>query len=324
MQRRAMLGALGGLVLGGCGRPTPEPAVPARTFPRLQLDPLVGLVPAGGLDTLVQLRWSQLLHTLDRQLQPLLPPSGLDALGGVLGFELRLIEEVCVGVFGPTTLVVLRAPHDPERVERLFRERLTAEQRRSNEGPGVVRVQGRIGTVPRGLATLLPDVLAYEVGPPGVLRAVVGFAQQKLKRARAALDGEPLGGLAACLGDAPIRAFFPSPATSWAGAHGLLERATGAAFALEPGHERTACRAALEGAWGEEPGEALRRLELTWQDLAHSAPGHLLGLHEPVTPFQAQGDAQMLTATATIATDRLLRGLHDITGASLRELFPAP
>ena len=322
MRRRSLLqGCAGGLLLGGCGAP-PPPRPPPREVPRLHLDPLSDLVPAGGLDTLVQVRWGQVLRALDTQLQPLLSPAGLDALGEYLGFELRLIEELVVATFGPTTLYLLRAPHDPEKVERLFRGRLSGEQKRSNDGPGVARVTGRIGVTPRGLATLLPDVLAYEVGPTGPLRAVVAFAQEKLKKARPALVAEPLAEVAERLGDAPIRAFFPTPAASWQGAHGLLPRASGGAFALSLQGTDLALRAVLLGEWGDPPEEALRRLELTRKDLTGSALGHLLGLEEPVEAYRQEGDARLLSLSAVLSTERLVRGLRDITRASLDELFP--
>lgn len=322
MLRRAFFqGCVGALALAAC-TPAAPPKPPPREVPRLHLDPLSDLLPAGGLDGLLMLRWGELLRTQDAQLRPILSPEGLDALGGYLGFELRLIEELLVATYGATTLYLLRAPHDPQKVERLFRERLTDEQRRSNDGPGVARVTGRIGNVPRGLATLLPDVLAYEIGPTGPLKAVVAFAQEKLKKARPALTVEPLASAAAKLGDAPIRLFFPSPASAWQGAHGLLERATAAAIALTPQGTDLALEALLLGAWDDPPTEALRRLDLTLKDLTSSAIGKLTGLPEPVSPYRSEGDAERLTVKATLSTERLIRGLRDITQAPLDELFP--
>jgi hypothetical protein len=268
------------------------------------------------------IRWGEVFRLLGPQVQLLLPPDGLDALGQYLGFDLRQIEELLVGTYGPTTVYLLRVPHDPIRVERLFRERLTDDQRRSSDGPGVIRMTGRIGSAPRGLATLLPDVLAFEVGPPGLLKAVVAFAQEKLKKARPALAAEPLSGAADRLGDGPIRLFFPSPEASWKGAHGLLERATAAAFSLRPSGGNLALRAVLLGAWDEPPTEALRRLSLTVEDVAGSSVGRLTGLNEPVEPYRVEGDGEVLRLTGALSAEKLARGLRDITRAPMDELFP--
>jgi len=318
-RRRSLLLGLASAAVG-CSRP-PAPAAPARPTSSLHLDPMTDLVAAGGLDSLVIVRWAEVVRALEAPLGLLLTPAGLDALGEYLGFEPRLIEELIVASYGATTLYLLRVPHDPQKVERLFLGRLTAEVLRSNDGPGVVRLNGRIGNVPRGLATLLPDTVAYEVGPSGPLKAVVAFAQGKLKKARPALLAEPLASLVHRLGDAPIRVFFPSPA-SWKGANGLLDRAVAAGVSLTPRGGNLALKAALLGAWDDPPAEALRRLERTVSDVAGSGLGHLTALDAPVEPLRLGGDAELITAETTLDATRLAKGLRDITRASLAELFP--
>lgn len=318
--RRAALAALAALA-AGC-HPAPLAPPPAPAAPRLHLDPLTDLVAAGGLDALALVRWSELQTALAAPLARLLPPERLAVLGTYLGFDLRSVEQLLVASYGPTSLYVLRVPHDPQQVEKLFRERLTGDVVRSNDGPGVVRVSGRIGSIPRALALLLPDTLAYEVGPSGPLKAVVAFAQERLKKARPALRTSPLEALVAPLGDAPLRLLFPSPATSWQGAHGLLERASAAGVAFTPRGSQLAVRATLLGAWNDPPTEALRRLGLTVSDLSNAPLGHLTGLDEPLEPYRYEGDAERIAVTATLDAERLARGLHDITGASLRDLFP--
>lgn len=319
LPRRSLLLALAGSALA-CAPPAPPR--PPRAVPRLHLDPLTDLIAAGGLDSLAVVRWSALLRALDAPLGLLMTPSGLDTLGRYLGFDPRSIEELLVASYGATSLYVLRVSHNPEDVERLFRERLTGEVTRSSEGPGAVRVQGRIGNVPRGIATLLPDVVAYEVGPAGPLKAVVAFAQEKLKKARPALRTGPLEPLTARLGDAPLRLFFPSPAASWQGAHGLLERASAAGVALTPQGGDLALKAVLLGAWDDPPAEALRRLDLTVADVTSSGLGRLTGLDAPTAAYRTSGDAEQITVTGSIDATRLARGLRDITRASLTELFP--
>lgn len=323
MRRRTLLqGGAGALLLAGCTKQPPPPRPPPREVPRLHLEPLSDLLPAGGLDSLVQVRWAEVLRTLGAQLYPLLPPPKLDLLSEYLGFELRLIEELWIASYGSTTLYLMRVPHDPEKVERIFRERLTSDQKRSADGPGAVRMTGRIGTTPRGIATLLPDVLAFEIGTTGPLLATVAFAQEKLKKSKPALVVEPLLEADQKLEDAPIQAFFPSPTTSWQGAHGLLERATAAAFSLKIQEKNLVLKAILLGAWDDPPTEALHRLDLTVKDLSNSTLGKLIGLNESVNAYRTIGNADMLTVEGTLSIELLVRGLHDITQASLSELFP--
>ncbi|MCS6900095.1 MAG: hypothetical protein RMJ98_10705 [Myxococcales bacterium] len=322
MQRRSFLHSiLIHLPLVGCSTPAPQPP-PSPPPLGLHLDPLSDLLPAGGLDLLVLIRWGEVHRALGPQLQLLLPPDGLDALSQYLGFELRQAEEILVGSYGATTLYLLRVPYDPLRVERQFRERLTHDLQRSNDGPGVVRVTGRIGETPRGLATLLPDVLAFEVGPTGPLKAVVAFAQGKLKKAHPALAAEPLRTTAAHLEDGPLRLFFSSHEASWKGAHGLLERAVAAAFSLRPSQGNLVLQGVLLGAWDNPPKEALQRLALTVQDVQSSPLGRLTGLDKPPEPFRMEGDEEVLRLSGVISADKLARGLRDMTRASMDELFP--
>jgi hypothetical protein len=317
-RRSLLLGAPA--ALAGCG-----PSAPARApAPRLSLhlDPLTDLAPAGGLEALAVLRWADVLRALDGPARPLLPDGNLDALRLHLGLDPRRIEHLVVASYGKTTLYLLAGSHDPRLVERQFADRLTDEVVRGNEGPGIVRLQGVIGTTPRALATFLPDVVALEVGPPGPLRAAIAFAQGRLKKARPALSAPPLASLAPRLPDAPIRLYFPSPPPSAGGAHGLLDRTAAAAFALTPDGPRLRLHGALLGAWGDDPTEALRRLDLTVRDVTASPLGHLTALDEPLDAYRSSADGDLLLLDGAIDLARLARGLHDITSASLTELFP--
>ena len=327
LARRSLLRAAGAALtaplaaLPGCG-PAAAPARTAAPAPLLHLDPLTDLAPAGGLEALAVLRWADVLRALDGPARVLLPADGLEALRSHLGVDPRQIEQLVIASYENSTLYLLRAPHDPRQVERLFAQRLMGQVVRGHE-PGVVRLQGTIGTTPRALATFLPDVLALEVGPPGPLRAAVAFAQGRLKKARPALSAAPLDALAPRLPDAPIRLYFPSPPPAVGGAHGLLDRAAAAAFALTPTGPRLALHGALLGAWGDPPLEALRRLDLTVRDVASSPLGHLTGLDEPVEAYRTSADGDLLLLEGSVDLPGLAQGLHNITRASLTELFPS-
>jgi hypothetical protein len=337
VQRRALLSGLGALVvgapgaLGGCAA-TPKPVVPLPPPPPpLAVDPLSGLIAAGGLDWLVAARVAELGRNsaLGKPLGLLLPPANLDQLADHLGFDLRLADELLIAGFGPVTLYVLRVAHDPAVVERLFRDRLTGEIERSVEAPNLVRTSGVLGATHRGLATLEPGVLAFEVGKASdeaskrsPLRAVVGFALGKLKKAHRALDSDPLKPLATRLGDAPLRLFFPSPADAWKGAHGLLDRATAAGVAITPTPQGLRLRALLTGAWDDPPTVALRRLTQTADDIASSPLGRLTGLDHPIERPSLGGDREAIHLEVLVDAMKVAEGLQAATSAELRDLFP--
>ena len=72
------------------------------------------------------------------------------------------------------------------------------------------------------------------------------------------------------------------------------------------------------------PDEARRRLDLTVRDVTTSPLGHLTGLDEPLDAYRTGGDSELLTLDGAIDLSRLAHGLHDLTKASLAELFPPP
>jgi hypothetical protein len=328
MKRRALLLGLAALpaAMAGCASAAPSPLPPPAPPAPLHLDPLAGLFPAGGLDWIASVRPGELLRAqpLGQALSTLLPPENLDRLAAHLGFDPRLADQIVTAGYGASTLYALRVAHDPHEVEARFTERMTGTIERATDGPGVVRLTSTLGTKRRAMAVLEQSVLLFEIGPGDRLRAAVAFAQGKLKKARPALQAEPLAQLARRLGDAPALLLAPASSDSpLKGAHGLIEKAAAAGVAATPSPEGLRLRGLVLGAWDDPPTEALHRLGLTLGDLARSPVGHLIGLGEPLSPWTYGGDRDAIHVEGALDPLRLAQGLRAATSAELNELFPA-
>lgn len=316
------LGALSVVATPGCGRPAPvAPAAPPPV--PLHLKPLSDLVAAAGLSWIVIARPSELRRsaTFNSAIAQLIPEQNLTALSGYLGFDARQAETAIVAGSGDSVLTLIEVAHDPKLVEKKFVERVTSTVERVDEGRGLIRLTGTIGTRRRALALLEPSVIAWESGPSGPMRATVAFALGKLKKAKPALLAEPLLTLSKKLGDAPLIAMAPSPTRdAWSGAHGLLDRATAIGVAATPGLEGLQVTLIAMGTWDDPPTEALHRLEATLKDLATSPLGRLTAIDHPLTPWSVDGDRDVIHATATFDADKIGSGLRAATSAQIREI----
>lgn len=329
MYRRSLLALLAAWPLSACASAQLDPEPPSAA-PSLKLDPLVDLLPAGGLDWLLLLQPAELLreHALGKPLATVIPEANVDTLSTYLGFDPRLADQIAVAGYGESTLYALRVAHDPAQVETKFRERITSDFFRNIDGPSVTVLSGTIGSRRRSMADLDASVLLFESGPSRPLKAAIAFAQGKLKRARPALQVEPLATLARRLGPAPALLFAPaSEAVPWRGAHGLLDRAAAVGLAASASPEGLRVRSVLLGAWDEPPTQALARLEHTLDDLAHSSVGRLTGLDAPRAPWSFGGDGEGIHAEGLLDPQKIADGLRAATSAGLRELFaqaPSP
>ncbi|MFO0658563.1 MAG: hypothetical protein U0165_01830 [Polyangiaceae bacterium] len=221
----------------GCAKPKPVQPIAPEPVP-LHVKPLTDLVAAAGLSWIVVARPAELRRaaTFKSALAQLIPDENLAALGGYLGFDPRMIDNAVVAGSGDSMLTLLDVVHDAKVVEKKFVERITSTVERADDGRGLIRLSGLIGTRRRALALLEPTALAWESGPSGPLRATCAFALGKLKKAKPALMAEPLLTLSKKLGDAPLIVMAPAPTRDqWSGAHGLLEHATAVGLLPRPG-----------------------------------------------------------------------------------------
>ena len=334
--RRDVLGALlGATAAAACGA-TQSQQTPGRwasTGPPLRLDPIVDLVPAGGLLWLVEARPSELLAdpVLGPTLTAIAPGAEFEAFarrhGGV---DLRQADQLAVadttrGVRAMLGLALV--PFDPGRVEAAFTARARNVDGRAVER-GVTRFWGTVGDEREQVALFGRRAVGIERGGLGPLQASVYFAEGRLRRALPALRTEPLASAAARLGDAPLRGFAPGPFEgAWArGAGGLLRATTAVAARLRATNPTQSggtlsLRFVLTGAWGADAPAAAQRLEDSFHVLAEDPLGRLTGLDRPVDGPRVIGDPEALSLDVALDPVRMCQGMRAATDASLAEIM---
>jgi hypothetical protein len=329
ISRRAWLlsstvGAAALVQASGCAPKTAAMA-PVGAGPRpLHLSPLADLAPAAGLRFLLVANVGALVQpaALGKALSDLASADRLDALADLLGFDPRLADEAVLADYGASTLFLFRVAHDPEVVERRFRERVPGQVVRIVHEPRIVRITGVVGKTPRSLVFLDERVIALEVGGEGYARAVVGFATEKLHRAHPALSVEPLQTLAAALGKQPLQLYLPSPAKEpWSvGAHGLLEVTSAVGLAARPTDEGLFVELLATGQYGDAASPVRARLEATVRDVVTSPLGSLTGVVEPRAAYTYDVTPERLRVTTTWDAARIAKGLRNATSASIAEI----
>jgi hypothetical protein len=302
----------------------------------LHLSPLTDLAPAAGLRWLLVARVGELLlpGALGKQVDELIDAEKLTALSDMLGFDPRLADEVVVADYGASTLFLFRVAHDPEVVERRFRERVPTAVTRVVHEPRIVRVSGAIGKTQRSLVFLDGQVIALEVGGEEYARAVVGFARERLHRAHPALVGAPLGPLLEALTEQapappPLFGVFPQPGEKgWSqGAHGLLQVTTAvgisARILTKPPTSKQrglAIELVALGPFGQDAGPVRERLVATVRDVVTSALGSLLGLDAPLEAYAYEVTPERLTVRCTWDAGRLATGLGAVTARTIHDI----
>jgi hypothetical protein len=238
--------------------------------------------------------------------------------------DLRSASEIVVAGFDSVTLGLASADVELARVEAAFLARADSEEGRAIENE-VTRFWGTVGGTREQVAVMGHGAVGFERGRLGPMRAVIGFAAGKLRRARPALAAEPLAAAAARIGQAPLRAFAPGPFDEeWSrGFGGLLRATTAVAAAVRP-VERTggvALTVALTGAWGSDAASAAARFGSAFRVLADDPFGRLAGMDRPLDGPRTAADAAALTLDVVWDAGNLARGIKDVTDASVGEIM---
>ena len=278
-----------GLCVAACSpSATPPPLPPSEEpeAPPLHDGPLTDYVASAGLRWLVVGSPKKLAQekALSQAVTRLLPPSGLDAYARSSGVDLRDIPSAMAAGFDFGTLYVAATPGPNERVEELFVERLVTEPRVRHPHPKIRFVSGIIGQTPEALVRIEDELVAVAVGDPTPAKIVILYAQGKLRRSPAALDGAALSTLPDELERAPVRVYFPGPFEGeWVrGARGLIGAAVAIGGAARPlGDDAVHLTFYLSGDWDAVGPDATARLLAAWEDLATSRIGRLLGIDRP-------------------------------------------
>ena len=325
--------------LVSCG----SPATPPAERP-IELPPLVGLVPAAGLDSLVDARPRELLA--HPELLPLvtqvIPESQLRTFANRhAGVDPLKLEELTVASYAKSTLYLASGDFDGARVEQAFHERTLAVTGRFIDKPGgplssITRFEGDAAGDHVAMATFGRRAVAIEshavpsrVGP---LRVSELFALHKLQRSHPALETAPLDAASAALGDAPVRIFFPGPfeGESAKGLAGLLRAATAVAIAVrfddersDPNDQRTKLDVTIDllGAWNDDAPSAGQRFAAAVESISRSDLGRLCGLHEPIRGPILKTSPTVLSLFAVIDAAKLASGARAATGSQIDEIM---
>jgi hypothetical protein len=329
----ACMGALGAMACQATPHASSLPPSPPPAAPALKLDPVVDLVPAAGLEWLIDLRPTELLGspTLAPAIDGILPSDRFEAFarrhGGV---DVRKASEIAVAGFADVTFAVARLPVDPARVEKAFADRAAAVEGRAFEH-GVTRLWGTVGDEREQIAIFGDQAVGLEQGRFGPLQVASYFAEGRLKRSPRALYADPLLTLADRLGDAPLRAFAPGPFVGpWAeGLGGLLRAATAAGGCMHPvttasGTGAVKVTLVVLGAWGADAADAASRVGAAFNVLAEDPLGRLAELNRPLEGPHVVGNATEVRLEVILDATALARGVRDATSARAADIVASP
>jgi hypothetical protein len=250
-----------------------------------------------------------------------------------MGFDLREVPELAIAGFAEDcVLQLVRHQGDQRQLERLFRQRLTGGEQRSELGHQLLSLWGDIGTEAHGFLAVGVDVVGFQYGGDrrrGPARVALAYAMGKLESVPTVLEDEALGALHGALGESgvpPVEILFPGPfeGEMARAAHGLAGAAAGIGVSLTPTDAETLRLViVLAGEYGsdDEGAKALELFRKSYDDVAAADLGHLLGLHEPATAPVVAAAPLGLTLGVELDPEKLLRGLAAATVADIEEIM---
>lgn len=320
--------------LSGCGSSTAHVAPSKPTAPLL-IRSLDQLVPLPGLRWLVAARPKDIaaIAWLEPSISMLLDKERLDRSAEQMGFDLRTLPEAAWAAYRTenggedASLQLVRHLGNSLAIERLFRERLSADMLRIEDDPRIIRVTGRLGKTVHAFASIGNDVVCLQQDGSldrGPCRVATLLALGKLKRIKPVFADEALRVLAKRFESAPLRIYAPGPFEGdlARGARGLLAAATaiGAAFRPSP-HESLLVEIAVAGDFTTSGPAAAQKLAASWDDLAARPLGHLLGLDAPLSPPFPTFAPDMVTLAVDLDPRKVAKGLADATSNQIREIM---
>jgi len=260
---------------------------------------------------------------LSRALSSVLPPVRLDAYAASTGADLRLMPQAAVGGYDFGTLYLAEvAAVDGARVRDHFASRLRDGGIVKQPRPGLFRLSGTDGDVPRALVSVEDRLVAAVTGDLTLARIVVAYAEERL-RSPTALRGAALSTLPAEPDGALATFYAPGPFEgAWAtAASGLLSSAFAVSIAAEArSSELLGFTVTLAGDWSTAGPEPAQVLERNWVLLANSSTGRLLALDQ-ARNLKSTRHLQYLTLSMEIPMLELARGVRAATSANIREIL---
>lgn len=298
--------------------PPPEP---------LALPPLPELLTSASLDWLILARPKEFTRypELDQGIRRLVPDARRAVFEHAFGIRIDAIEHLVVGSYPGSTIFLVDHVPDPLLAERLYRERLMTDVTRSVRRHDLVITRGKnaLGEK-RCVAAMGKETVAIESGSWLHTRVAALYAEGKLHRAPRALELTEVRALLDHVGDAPLLGIAPGPFEGeWEQAlHGLLGVCTAAIAAVRPvGGGTLDAKFALAGDWGQQPSEALERLDKGWNDLSRSSFGKLTGLNAPIAPPRTATGPGLIELSVTLNGAQLADGLYTAVSAEARDIM---
>jgi hypothetical protein len=324
--------ALAALVLAlgvaGCApRPeaTPRASAPTKaTHPPLYRGNVLDYAPAAGLSWLLILRPERILRnaTAAPNLARLIPEERWKAFEAATGIRVRDVPSAAVASYGLGTLYLAELPPGFAPVVReRFALRVTTEPILSRPRPGLERIRGTAGGLPRSLVTLDDRLLAIAARDTTLTRIVEAYALGKLK-SPSALRGAALSDLPPLADDVLAAFYAPGPfEDEWANAGGgLLAASTAVQIVVsDAGDGEVRATLTLIGDF-EFDAEPDQRLERAFRDLVESPTGKLLAL-ERASDTRVAFRAPFLTLTTNLPLEPIARGLRAAVIADVWEIL---
>jgi hypothetical protein len=311
-------------LLACAASPSAGPTPPPKPAPALHQGPLSDFVAAAGLRWMVVGRPAELANDkeLSGALSPLLPAQRLDEYAKASGVDLRSLPEGLIAGFDFSTLYLAQTEHTTAVAKRL-EARLVSGLAVRQPHPSVRVVSGIVGRTPETLVTVDGRMFALAVGDPTPARVVEAFARRKLERSPSALDGSALRTLPRTLESAPVRFYAPGPfPDDWArGAHGIVGVAFAVGIAARPLRGgRIELTLAVSGDF-EGTSDGVARLTASWNDLASSSTGRLLGLHRPAVEPVVRDENGVLLLRVGLDLAPMIAGLRAAVIADVWEIL---
>jgi len=313
------------VAVSACGGSRSVAGVAAQSASALHQGPITDFVPAAGLRWMVVARPKELLQdqNVHQGIDKLFPNARLDGFAKNSGIDLRQLGVGCVAGFDIGTLYLAETA-GVQPIEQAFLGRLASDPVTQHPGPGVVHITGLIGVTPESFVGLSNRMVGVSVKDPTLTKIVGAFALGKLKKSPSSLAGAALGSLPKTLAIDPLQFYAPGPfADEWTkGAHGLL----GASIAVgitgrinAPGY--LDALAILEGDYGSDSELTMKRALATYQDLAQSGLGRVLGLGDERVAPEIKTTPTEVTLRVRLPLKHLLDGLYAAVAANVWEML---
>jgi hypothetical protein len=181
---------------------------------------------------------------------------------------------------------------------------------------------GVVGSVPQALVRIDRELVAVAVGDLIPARVVELRARGRLGSVVTALSGAALSDLPPeLMTPGPLRFYALGPFEGeWLGeGRGLLGAARAVAVSVELEAQSAQLCIALTGYW--DAALDRERLRETWQAVATSSVGQLLGLDHPSETIRVDAEVARLVLRVRVDTPALLAGMQQLFAEDVSELL---